>query len=190
MIRKRRLVIERRKRFFLGCEGESERAYGSLIQRISDEENLHVFLDMVILKGGSPRSIVEQAVRYAGIRSSTHGPYFGKAVILDSDKLAESPNGTLGDLETLARSRKMLLVWQRPCHEAFLLRHLEGCESMDPADSREAMKMLRKRWHQYARPMQVSDLNERIGNRDLLRAARVEGSLKDFLEMLGLSTSP
>ena len=186
MTSRRRPFIERKKRFFLGCEGESERAYGSLIQRISEDKSLRIFLDMPILNGGNPRSIIEQAIKQAEKHSSKRGAFFGKAVLLDTDTLIESPKGTRQKLEMLAQSHNMLLIWQDPCHEAFLLRHLVGGESLRPGNSRIAINTLRRRWPAYERPMHVASLYNRIGYTDLLRATSVEPILKDFLTLLGL----
>ncbi|MCL5284667.1 MAG: hypothetical protein M1313_02750 [Nitrospirae bacterium] len=115
-----------------------------------------------------------------------------KALILDSDKLSESPNGAekeQNELEQLAATHGFLLIWQTPCHEGFLLRHLEGCQSLRPPGCKEAKSMLLKRWPEYIKPMQVSALIERICFEDLMNFAGEERSLRIFLEKLGVKKS-
>jgi hypothetical protein len=62
----RRARIPPRRRFFLGCEGESEQSYGALLQIVADESlQLRIHLDLQLLGGGDPLAIVEAAVEEA-----------------------------------------------------------------------------------------------------------------------------
>lgn len=189
MSSRKRPYIERRKRFFFGCEGESEQAYGQFLGRLSERKKLPNHIDTVTINGGSPRMVVAGAIAKARERSEQRGPYLFKAVILDSDKLTESPKGVekeRNELEHLATTHEILLIWQTPCHEGFLLRHIKGCQSLRPPYSKEARSMLLKRWPEYIKPMQVSALIELISFEDLLNFAEGErSSLRIFLEKLG-----
>ena len=60
----RRRIIERRARVFLGCEGESEQGYGAFLQRLADDNALHVHILAVNLQpAGDPLTLAEKAVR-------------------------------------------------------------------------------------------------------------------------------
>ncbi|MHB1564853.1 MAG: hypothetical protein ACYCXP_12345 [Leptospirillum sp.] len=193
MSSRKRPHIPKRKRFFLGCEGESERSYGQFLGQLSENRGLPNHIDTVTINGGSPRVIVTGAIVQAKDRSERRGSYLFKALMLDSDKLAESPNGAekeQSELEHLATNHDILLIWQTPCHEGFLLRHIKDCRSLKPPDSREALSMLRKRWPDYRKPMQVSALVEIISLEDLLHFAEGKRSLRIFLEKLGFTNNP
>lgn len=188
MSSKRRPYIERRRRFFLGCEGESERSYGQFLGKLSEKKKLPNHIDTITINGGSPRIIVIGAIAKAKERTEQRGPYLFKAVMLDSDKLSESPNGAekeQRDLEQLAITNRVLLIWQTPCHEGFLLRHIRGCQNLKPPDCKVAKSMLQRQWSEYVKPMQVSELMERISFENLINFPEEEKSLKILLEKLG-----
>lgn len=179
--------IPKRKRIFLGCEGESERAYGQFIHRLSDREELSNHIDTVILHGGSPRTIVDGAIIKSKEREQ-RGSYNFKALLLDSDKLSESPKGAeneMRELESLASTQKIHLIWQSPCHEGFLLRHLPGCQTLNPPNSVAAGSELLKYWPEYRKPMPVNVLLDKISLEDLLRYAEKENSLNTLLKKIG-----
>jgi hypothetical protein len=50
---------------FFGCEGESERGYGALINRFIENYRKDIHLDIVLLRpgGGDPLALVELAAR-------------------------------------------------------------------------------------------------------------------------------
>ena len=48
-----RPTIPRRKPIFLGCEGESEQAYGQFINELARAEGLHVHIEVVNLSPGT-----------------------------------------------------------------------------------------------------------------------------------------
>lgn len=88
----RRARIPPRRRFFLGCEGESEQSYGALLQIIADESlQLRVHLDLQLLGGGDPLAIVEAAVEKARERAQKRGRFVRRAVLLDSDRHGHAP---------------------------------------------------------------------------------------------------
>ena len=58
----RRLRIPRRKRFFVGCEGESEQGYAALLQGFANETGLAIHIDAKVMpKAGDPLALVERA---------------------------------------------------------------------------------------------------------------------------------
>ena len=55
--------VPRRKRFFIGCEGESEQGYAALLQRFADEVALIVHIvAKVMTKAGDPLAMAQRAV--------------------------------------------------------------------------------------------------------------------------------
>jgi hypothetical protein len=76
----RRARIPPRRRFFLGCEGESEQSYGALLQIVADESlQLRIHLDLQLLGGGDPLAIVEAAVEKARERARNRGRFLRRA---------------------------------------------------------------------------------------------------------------
>jgi hypothetical protein len=134
--------IPPRRRFFLGCQGESEQSYGALLQIIADEPlQLCVHLDLQLLGGGDPLAIVEAAVEKARERARNRGRFVHRAVLLDSDRHGYAPERD-NRIAPLAQANGLLLIWQRPCHEALLLRHLPGCQTLRPSSSAAAEPLL------------------------------------------------
>ena len=57
--------IARRKRIFFACEGESEQSYGTLLDRLIEQDGrLHIEAVIPHGAGGDPLSIVERSVRF------------------------------------------------------------------------------------------------------------------------------
>lgn len=176
----RRGRIAPRRRVFVGCEGESERGYAALIASLLDERHQRFHLDLVPLGGGDPLAIVETAERQIRQRVERRGSYAARFVLLDADKGDENPvrrDQAIG----LAKKLNIRLIWQDPCHEALLLRHLPACEQKRPGSTAAAMQALRGHWPQYEKPMARVRLGERIDRDSVLRAQRVELELRDLL---------
>jgi hypothetical protein len=181
----RRRSIPPRRRFFLGCEGYSEQSYGALLQELADQSfYLHIYLDVQPLYGGDPLAVVEGACLRARQRARDRGLYAGRAVLLDADRLGQNPERD-NRIERLATEHRLLLVWQRPCHEAFLLRHLVGCQTRRPGDPEASRAALLQQWPSYRKPMSARRLAERITLAEIRAATRVEPELRDLLSLLG-----
>ena len=90
------------------------------------------------------------------------------------------------DAERLAGDHGIKLIWQAPCHEALLLRHLPGRASDRPPTSKLAQSALKAVWPEYEKPMSPASLSKRIDLAGLRRAAAVEPGLKEFLSDIGL----
>ncbi|MFA7504698.1 MAG: RloB domain-containing protein [Burkholderiaceae bacterium] len=173
---------------FVGCEGESERSYGAFLTRLIEEGELAVHLDTVVLQpgGGDPCAIVELAVQRIAQKQKNRGePYDRKIVLLDADRLGAVPDRDQRLLQ-ISRREDLHLVWQRPCHEAMLLRHIDGCAQLAPPDSTAAVRELRRRWDDYRKGMSAARLAERLDLDAVARAAAVENDLAVFLAEIGL----
>lgn len=180
--------IPQRRRIFLGCEGESERSYGTFLSRVALEvRGLHVAMDVDLLRpgGGDPLALIELACQRIGRKEVSHGSFRGKAVLLDSDKLDLSPARDRS-MYDLASREGISLIFQTPSHEALLLRHLDSCQQRRPQTSADALVALKREWSTYEKPMTAIRLAERLTYNHIIQASQVEPQLCAFLTALGL----
>jgi hypothetical protein len=187
MSRQPRRIVPQRRRLFVGCEGESEQGYTALLGRIAESLRIPVHLDAVLLQpgGGDPLALVELAVQRASERSARRGTYEGTFILLDDDKLRIAPDRD-AQIAPLAQSAGLVLIWQHTCHEALLLRHLEGCAQRRPGNTQLALAALGQEWQAYRKGLPATRLAERIDHLALTRAAAVEPKLADLLTAAGL----
>jgi hypothetical protein len=104
---------------------------------------------------------------------------------MDSDQIAGSPQRRQ-QAEQRAQELGIQIIWQEPCHEAFLLRHLQGHAQNRPPTTQAASAALRAAWPEYAKPMTKILLARRVGLAEVQRAAQVEAVLAAFLRGIGL----
>lgn len=182
----RRIVVPRR-RLFVGCEGESEQGYVALLARLAEAARLPVHLDAVLLRpgGGDPLGLVELAAKRVAERAKKHGAYEARFVLLDDDKLGTAPARD-ARIEAVRAGAQIQLIWQRTCHEALLLRHLDGCAQRRPASTALAMVALNQEWPAYKKGMAASRLAERIDQAAVGRVAPVEPELATLLGQAGI----
>lgn len=181
MIRKATRQRKQRRRIFLGCEGDSERSYGALLQHLIDQRAQDVHVDRVLLGGGDPLTLVTRATQAIEQKSARFGEsYELHALLLDSDRRGQNKKKDQEALK-LATEWKLRLIWQDPCHEAFLLRHLKGCDHLRPRTVSEAHEKLLKRWPHYWKGIPYVRLKAVIDYDAVNRAASVEPELFEFL---------
>lgn len=182
----RRPHIKQRRRFYVGCEGQSEGGYVARLQHLCDAEGLHVHLDIDAFPAGvgDPLDRVSAALRRSLARARIRGAYRARFVFLDSDQAIASPQRG-ADARRDAAQAGLMLIWQETCHEALLLRHLNGHQARRPVDTPSAVRSLTQAWPNYAKPMDAVALSLRIDRDAVLRAASVEPELADFLRTLG-----
>lgn len=183
---RRPATIRQRTRIFLGCEGESEQSYGKLLQRMALERDISIAITAELLRpgGGDPLALVELACSRIKRNEQSYGGFRHKAVLLDADKLTISPDRDQ-KMHALAKKEKLVLIFQQPAHEAFLLRHLEGCEQRRPQSTPDALVALLREWPEYKKPMSAIRLAQRIQAEHILRASTVEEDLCLFLKTIG-----
>ncbi len=187
MKRLHRPFIQQRRRVFLGCEGESERGYGALLHRLLEARRQDIHLDVVLLRpgGGDPLALVELAQRLITERERKRdAPYVVRAVLLDADRLGRAPERD-ARIREIAAVAKLRLIWQHPCHEALLLRHLENCRDLRPPTTEEAALQLTRRWPEYVKGLPAMRLAQRIGEKEVMQALQVELELAAFLTDIG-----
>ena len=180
-----RALVPRRLRIFLGCEGESERSYGAFLGQLLQISGCHVHLDHVLLStAGDPLALVELARQRVVERERKRGRYAFRAVLLDADRMGQV---RVRDdrVEGIATRANLRLIWQRPCHEALLLRHLDGCRDRQPATCVLAERELKRYWPEYEKGLAGVRLAARLADRGLRQALEVEHDLAGFLSDLG-----
>jgi hypothetical protein len=192
MMRRRRRVIPQRRRVYLGCEGESERGYGALVSRLLENRrrDVHLHVDLLRPGGGDPLALIELArKRIAEGERKSESAYVYRVVLMDADRLGQS---ALRDAQIAptAQATRIQIIWQRPCHEALLLRHLEGCQQLRPPTSAQALAELQQRWPEYVKGMPALRLADQIDHAALQRVLQVEAELAGFLANIGYTDDP
>ena len=112
-------------------------------------------------------------------------PYAERFILLDRDQV-QGNRRMEEDVERLAAKHRIKLIWQEPCHEALLLRHLPGHAADRPPTSKLAQSALKAVWPEYEKPMSDESLLQRVDPAGLRRAAVVEPGLREFLNAIGL----
>ena len=180
-----RRQFHQRRRVFVGCEGESEQSYVAVIKRHVDVAAAF-HLVAPVLNGGDPLAIVEsakKAIRAESLKGRV--PFVQRFVLLDSDLLGKTPARDAACKE-LARIEHIILIWQEPCHEAMLLRHLQGCETKRPRNTAASYEALRREWPRYRKNMAALELEERINAQSLKRAIHYDLEVAVFLRAVGV----
>lgn len=176
-----------RRRIFVGCEGEGERSYIALVQRIANDVHQKVHLDPQPLQpgGGDPLDLVLRAEEVIIKIERTREPYNEKYLLIDRDKLGSSPERDQKYPAILQRINARV-IWQDPAREALLLRHLPGCATRRPPSTQIAMRQLLQEWPEYEKTMSAMQLASRINREAMRRAAEVENELHAFFTSIEL----
>jgi hypothetical protein len=149
-----------------------------------DRQDWHVHIDVADMNpgAGDPLALVERACQEIARRERMRVPYTLKALLLDHDKMGRAPER---DSQVLPRARQdqLLLIWQQPIHEGFLLRHLAGCQTLRPPKNR-CLARLQREWPEYTKPMTADKLAERIALAEIERACTAEPNLREFLRAI------
>lgn len=178
--------MKARTRIFVGCEGASERSYVRWLQMLADQAGLWVHLDPQIAGGGDPLSIVTESISKLKAQERKKGRYRYRAILLDIDKIGESPNRD-AQIAPLIAPLDITLLKQQYDHEGLLLRHFPRCHNLRPPKERSTIE-LRKRWPGYTKPVDAIALNHRFDHSSLENMFRGEPTFEVFLRphILGL----
>ena len=187
MSRRRAPHIELRRPIYVGCEGASEVGYAGLLQDLIRDAKLPVHLHIEELGpgAGDPLSRIETAVLRLKRLEERRGAPAERFALLDFDQALRDPQRA-DRARKLASDNRIEIVWQRPCFEAVLLRHLKGKAGHRPPDTQTAARALEKEWPEYRKPMMRSNLARRIDRDAVLRAAGVEAELRLLLQCIGI----
>lgn len=174
-----------KSRIFVGCEGASERSYAAWLQILCNERNVSVHLDIHDLgQAGSPIAAFERAGKIISREQKNKDKYSHKIILIDTDWLAETQQKT--QCEEQARRLGLIIIWQHPCHEAFLLRHFLGCEHDQPATTAESISRLKQLWPDYKKNTSAHKIQQRLTIEGALSVAQNLPQFRDFLNIIGL----
>lgn len=182
---RRRPTIPQRKPIFIGCEGESEQGYAGLLQDLIHDVDLHVHLNIEVLRAGDPLARIELAIKKLEHARRKRVNFTDRFVFLDTDQLALSADRAHRARE-LAAANDIRVIWQEPCFEAVLLRHFAGRTGNRPLTNQATEAALRQEWPHYQKPMSRAELTRKIDREAVLRAAGVEDDLMALLCCIGL----
>ena len=190
MTRRRPPFIPQRRPVYVGCEGESEVSYARFLEDLLCEAELPVHLAVEKLGpgAGDPLARVDMAVRQLAHMRRTRIAPAERFVLLDFDQAERDPQRADRATRTAAEN-DIVIVWQRPCFEAVLLRHLQGRAAHRPLDASGAMRALIRNWPEYKKPMSRDTLARRLDLAAVLRATAVEPELDALVKCLGLTPS-
>jgi hypothetical protein len=146
-----------------------------------------VHLEVVNLNpgAGDPIARLHKAGQEVVRRRQRRSEFRLQVVLMDSDQV-DADGGRRQETERCAQDLGIRIIWQEPCHEAMLLRHLDGFAKNRPLTSRTAEAMLKAAWPDYRKPMTRIQLARRIDLDAVQRAATVEPSLFAFLREITL----
>jgi hypothetical protein len=179
--------IPQRRPVYIGCEGASEVSYAGFLQDLIRDAALpvHLVIEELGPGAGDPQTRIEMAIRRLDqLRRKRTAPA-ERFALLDFDQ-AEANVPRADRARQLAAEHDITIVWQRPCFEAVLLRHLPGRAAHRPVDSQRAQQALLREWAEYEKPMTRAQLAQRIDHAAVLRAAAVEPDISGLLRCIGL----
>ena len=187
MTRRRSPYIELRRPVYIGCEGASEVGYASFLQDLIRDAKLpvHQHIDELGPGTGDPLSRIEMAVLRLRLLQKKRSAPAERFALLDFDQAERDPQRA-ERAHKLAAVNGIMILWQRPCFEAMLLRHMTGKAANRPPDTPSALRALEKEWKEYKKPMMRADLARRIDRDAVLRAADVEAGLEALLRCIGI----
>lgn len=182
---RRRVMRPQRRLIFFGCEGDGERAYGALLNDIAQTRGMPLAIRAHPLNpgAGDPLMLVRRAVQRLADERRRGTLFQVAAVLLDEDRCAQDPD-LCRQARDLARQNDLFPIWQQPDHEAFLLRHLDGCHALRPPAG-TSLARLGQVWPEYRKPMTARELAARIDQTRVRQASTVEGGLNAFLAQIG-----
>lgn len=189
MVRRQR--VPRRKRHFVGCEGESEQGYVALLQRFAEDRGASVHADArVISRAGDPLDLVRRAIELVAQGEQGSKPaYSNRFLILDTDVIGQNPLRDAKISDLVARN-DLILVRQNCCFEAILLRHIDGHENDEPPSAAIALQRLQSAWPDYKKGLPAQQLLKRISLVDVQRAAQNPRNTDFMALIIALGLSP
>ena len=182
----RRRVTTRllRRPVFLACEGLSERGYGRWLNRLAAQTGIPIAIFAEEVNGGDPLDLVTKSVSLLARTERQRGRYSIRGLLLDADLLG-------GDQERdekavrIADEKKIQLIWQKPTHEAFIVRHFDGCQNHNPLNKALTWEILRTVWPGYTKGMDGQGYGTKLTSHNLANAVLVEDHLRRFLVAAG-----
>jgi hypothetical protein len=176
---------QQKKRVFVGCEGKCEYTYGAFLSTYIDSVRDDRHLDRHNLGGGDPLALIEAAIGIIDREEEKYGAYLHKVIFMDSDLLGRSAERDKR-FRSLVASKNIQIVWQKPCFEALILRHLPKCHTKQPTSTKVAMSSLQRDWKTYSKQILAQDLLDRVDFSTFPQIRSVEPDLDAFLKTIGI----
>ena len=146
---------------------------------------MYLKIDDLGLGAGDPLSRIEMAVRRIDLQRKKRVTPAASFALIDWDQAERDPQRA-ESARHLAAQNNITIIWQRPCFEALLLRHLPDRATHRPPDSSGAVRALIREWPDYEKPLERAALAQRLDLDAVLRAAAVEPELAILLRVPGL----
>jgi len=134
---------------------------------------------------GDPFARIDMAIARLTHLERNREPFAARYIFLDTDQL-ERDAGRTERARRRAAARDFTVIWQEPTHEAFLLRHLPGCDTRRPPDKRAADQALGREWADYRKPTSAQVIERRLDLDGAYRVAARLPELAGLLRMIGL----
>lgn len=188
---RRRGTRAQKKRIFLGCEGESEVSYGRFLSELLQQSDApYVIITQNLgIGAGDPATRLYRAAQVIDRQTDAHGAFHRRFALLDDDQVAND-NPRRRRAEVIAAQHQIRIIWQRPCHEAFLLRHFPRHATSRPATSALALAALEAEWPGYEKGVAAARIAKRLTLTHVREAAAVEDGLAELLRVVGLLAPP
>ena len=178
------MIRQIKRPIFVACEGKSETGYIRWLNRLADAQGAPVALTARDMKGGAPADIAERAIRF--LRGSIGGTktYRSKYLFLDR-ALAVNSQQELDRAVEIAERHSFGVVWQRICHECFLLKHYSQTERRNPSTANWCNRALLDVWPAYQKGMDAMEYERNLSLDHLARARGNLSELDAFLNDIG-----
>lgn len=177
--------VPKRKRFFIGAEGESEKSFARWLERLRNHPNPTAHLDITVCDGGDSLAIANHAIAKYRKRTNERGKFVAGLILLDSDRVEQDRSNNRDPKTALKGQEGIHLVYLTPNLEGLLLRlHPDHEQVFVAAD--KALRALRKQWPEYKKPVSAGALEARFSLSDLQRASRHDPELRKTLITLEL----
>ena len=109
----------RKRRIYVGCEGDSELIYIQWLRRLIQSEQHLVYLKADNLRGGGLGEMARRSV--ANFRRLNQDEHFShRFLLLDRDR-ADLHGAEVAELKAVLPKHDEQVIWQNPCGQALLL---------------------------------------------------------------------
>ncbi len=177
-------LIKKRKRIFVGTEGESEKALVKWLQMLCDNAGAWVHLTCVAAQGGDCLSVVEYCYKQYQEKTRKQGRFIGQLILLDTDRLESDIRAGRGPA-SFEGGVNFELVFLKPNIEGFYYRLHEGYENKAPSVHRTDRELI-KIWPEYKKNTPSIDLDSKFTVEDVKRVANVDSDILKLVNILGL----
>ena len=176
--------FKRRKRIFVGAEGQSEMTLISWLQQICDDADLALHLVKYDAHGGDGLAIVEDCKKKIKNSYKNQEDFAHRIILLDSDRLKIDIDHGRNPTK-LAKEENFNLIYLKPNIEGFYICLHKGNERKIPV-AKTTEDELKKIWPKYKKNTPSADLIRKFTVEDIRRVAKVDKYIKNLLLILGL----